>query len=553
MSVTRPGVQKLNMLNVSSPKAAIAANLGSASRSTGVSYGIFAQRSLTGSGIHLNNRAFNSASISATRHALNDNRTALFNNIGVAPHRCNNNNGNNTMNKFMAGMMAMNMMAQLTAKTVQTINEAKAGDVDKTTKKTTSVTKNMTTGSPSDTPEVQKSLNERLNGAATFAEINGVENDLSTKLNGFGAEYGKIGKSENGNSLIQDTLSAENVKAGLQSAGVEIDYSKLTLSNITLTDASSIADITKNVGQIDADKKAVEDFQNTQIKPAIESCKNRIDAISTEIRGIDSSISRLEAQKTGDATADKSIDQQITELKEKKEQLEAEKAKVETAKETLETTVKQQINDITTALEAKKDELNDLKKTKSELMDKKYDLAKDQDEKITKNKTKMDKLNKEIATLRNQTTDPKKGADKLEKLNAKIGEYNDLVAEMKTLYASLKEADATEFTNSKNQKYTVKNGNEDSNYTTVITPVPIKGAGNDTELTGDIANDNAVILEAIDNCQNGQVIDLGNATYTKGADGNFTSDLGQIFTANQLKQIHTQNEMSPMNKLFKAS
>lgn len=129
MSVTRPGVQKLNML-VSSPKAAIAANLGLANRYTGISDGIFAQRTLTGCGIHLNNRLFNSASISATRHALNDNRTALFNNIGVAPHRCNNNNGNNTMNKFMAGMMAMNMMAQLTAKTVQTINEAKAAKAE---------------------------------------------------------------------------------------------------------------------------------------------------------------------------------------------------------------------------------------------------------------------------------------------------------------------------------------------------------------------------------------------------------------------------------------
>lgn len=133
MSAGKFGLQKLNIPQVkASPKAAIAANLGSASRSTGVSYGIFAQRTLTGCGIHLNNRLFNSASISATRHALNDNRTALFNNIGVAPHRCNHNNGNNTMNKFMAGMMAMNMMAQLTAQTMQTINEAKAAKAENT-------------------------------------------------------------------------------------------------------------------------------------------------------------------------------------------------------------------------------------------------------------------------------------------------------------------------------------------------------------------------------------------------------------------------------------
>lgn len=134
-----PGIQKLNIPKAAttSPKAAIANNLRTTTLSSGTSYGIFAQRSKIGMGLHLNNKLYGSGSISATRHALNDNRVALFNNIGDF-HKCNHNNGGNTMNKFMAGMMAVNMLAQMTAQTVDAIKGAKASksggkkDVDST-------------------------------------------------------------------------------------------------------------------------------------------------------------------------------------------------------------------------------------------------------------------------------------------------------------------------------------------------------------------------------------------------------------------------------------
>lgn len=541
MSAGNIGLQKLNMPKTASPKAAIAANLGNASRSTGVSYGIFAQRSLTGSGIHLNNRLFNSASISATRHALNDNRVALFNNIGVAPHKCNHNNGDNTMNKFMAGMMAMNMMAKLTAQTIDTINSAKSNKADKSSPVDSKNNNNASIQG--------KSLNDRLDAAKSFSDIKNIELELNNKLSGFGAEYSKIGKSADGSqTLIQETLQNEDIQAGLKSAGVTIDYSKLTLSGISLTETSSISDIETAVGQIDTDKKAVEEFQNTQVKTAVASCQTKIEALDASIRGKDTQITSLEAKKTGDASVDAGIDAQIAEIKQDIEKLKAEKAEVEKAKEALETTVKQQVSDITKALDTKKSELNDLKKTKAEMMDKKYDLAKEQDEKATKNQTKMDKLKKEIDTLRSQTTDPKKGDSNLDKLNKKIGEYNGLATEMKTLYKSLKDAGVSEITNSKNQKHTIKNANENASYTAPITPIPIRGAGTDLNLSGNIQENNTAITNNIKNCQVGQAIDIGNNTYVKGADGNFTSDLGQVFTEFELMEIHMQNENNPLNK-----
>lgn len=539
--MTTPGLQKLNIpkkTNVS-PKAAIANNLRSQGVAQGTSWGIFAQRTMTGLGIHYNNRNFNSSSISATRHALNDNRTIVNNNIGYG--HVHSNNGDNTMNKFMAGMMAMNMLGQLGANIADTVKSTKPSDKG-------DILSNSP-ATPSDNSNIDN-LSNKLSKATSFQTINNIETELGTKLTNFGTEYNKIGKDSSGNNLIEQTLSAEDIKAGLSSAGVNIDYSKLNLSEITLTNASTIQNIETAVGQIDTDKKAVEEFQDSQVKTAIKSCKDKSEALNTEIRGIDSQIQGLEGKKTGNAEADAGIDQQIKELKEKKAALEAEKAKVDKAKDALETTVKQQISDITSALDTKKDELNDLKKTKSELADKKYDLAKEQDEKINKNKQKMDKLNTEINTLRKSTTDAKKGKDNLNKLNAKINEYNGLVNNMKSLYTSLQNAGATDFTNSKGKNYTVKNTSEDTKYTTIITPIPVQGAGKDLNLSGDASTQNQAIKAQIENCQVGEAIDIGNGTYTKGADGNFTSDLGQIFTALDLMKSHIQNQNNPLSNLL---
>lgn len=530
MSTQAPGLHKLNIPKKTSvsPKTDIANNLRAQSPAKGTSWGIFAQRTSIGLGIHNNNRLFNSSSISATRHALNDNRTEVYNNIGGFGH-VHKNNQSSGMNP-LAMMSMMSMLNKMN--NMQGIRQTRSSNsTDRS-----DILKDIPTN---DGKGDVKSLSNKLSNATSFQTIKGIETELGTKLNGFGTEYGKIGKDSSGKNLIQQTLSAEDIQAGLTSAGVKnIDYSKLSLSTINLTDTSSIQDIEKAVGQIDTDKKAVEAFQDSQVKTAIKSCKDRSEALSADIRGIDSQIQGLEAKKTGNTEADAGIEKQIKELKDTKAKLEAEKANVDKAKETLETTVKQQVSDITNALDTKKNELNDLKKTKSELMDKKYDLAKDQDEKIAKNKQKMDKLNNEITALRSQTTDPKKGKDNLNKLNAKINEYNGLVNDMKSLYTSLKEAGTTEFTNSKGKNYSVKNGNEDAKYTTIITPIPVQGAGKDLNLTGDTDSKNKAIEDQIRNCQTGEAIDIGYGTYTKGADGSFTSHLGTIYTQDELLNAH---------------
>ena len=81
MSVNKPGLPKLNMqqntLGSASFKTSTASKLATSTR-TG--YGVMAQRTKVGTGAIFNVKAYNSDSISAQRHALNDNRTVIRNN-----------------------------------------------------------------------------------------------------------------------------------------------------------------------------------------------------------------------------------------------------------------------------------------------------------------------------------------------------------------------------------------------------------------------------------------------------------------------------------------
>lgn len=115
-SINKPGLAKLNTqsstLGSASFKATTANKLASSTRS-GQSYGIMAQRSAVGTGAIFNVKRYNSASISAQRHALNDNRTVVKNNnvIGtpVAPHTCSGNNGTN---KYAAALAVTGMLTK---------------------------------------------------------------------------------------------------------------------------------------------------------------------------------------------------------------------------------------------------------------------------------------------------------------------------------------------------------------------------------------------------------------------------------------------------------
>lgn len=153
-----PGLQKLNIPQNKSTSSAsksngaselkhvAARNLATTSRASGAtSYGIFAQRSAAGTGAIFNPKQTYGSAIDAQRAYMNANRTIVGNNF-YGGHNCSG-NYDSGMNKFMAGMMALNMLGELTAQTVNAVKSTKstegAGGNDKTATTTSSSTKSL--------------------------------------------------------------------------------------------------------------------------------------------------------------------------------------------------------------------------------------------------------------------------------------------------------------------------------------------------------------------------------------------------------------------------
>ena len=526
MTAVRPGMPKLNMPKAASPKAAIAANLGSASRSTGVSYGIFAQRTLTGSGIHLNSRIFNGASISATRHALNDKRMALFNNVGM-PHHCNHNQGNTTMNKFMAGMMAMNMMAQLSAQTMKAINEAKASkadDVDPSKK---------TTGTPeSETP---LSIGDQIKGANSFAAINAVEENIKTSLNNFNTNY-KTAADDNINTM-KSTLSSFADVLGADCANVNLDFDSLSVTDLNISGESDLATIGNALKTIDVDIKKVDDFMKEG--GALSNALTKLDSYINET--LTSSISQLAAKENaGTITPEEKTT--LANLRQKKTQ-------AQQARQQLDTTVRNQLKALKTELEGKKSELEKTKKEKADAMDKKYDIAKKLQSDITK--TQRDIKNKKAEIDKASGNKAQKLIGELEGLITQLSGYQTDCATLpdgiKTIANSKGDSVARPVVDAQYLENPYKNGAAPQN--DALGGGAIRG-----NLSQNVINPNSSddVLNAIQNCGAGQSITIGNATYIRPySDDKFiSSDTGRSFTSIQLIDIYRQNANNPLNNIM---
>lgn len=152
-----PGLQKLNIPQNKSTSSAsksngaselkhvAARNLATTSRASGAtSYGIFAQRSAAGTGAIFSPKQTYGSAIDAQRRYLNSNRQVIDNNFYSKPKCSGSDNG---VNKFWAGMMALNMLGELTAQTVNAVKSTKstegAGGNDKTATTTSSSTKSL--------------------------------------------------------------------------------------------------------------------------------------------------------------------------------------------------------------------------------------------------------------------------------------------------------------------------------------------------------------------------------------------------------------------------
>ena len=369
MSEVRAGIPKsLNIKAQPGSLNAIKSGMSTASKAHGVSYGIMAQRSIF-SGLG-SPKLMYSDTIASTRAMLNRPRPMMFAN--VMPHQCNN-SSDDTMNKFMMGMMAMNMVAEMT-KTVtagiKDIKEARADRTDRQTGKTT--TTPSTTTNPSTTSPT--------NSGTSFKSLEQTSKDIGKNLASFESKYASNrGTVTSINSLVSQLDSSLSSQLGI----LEIS------SNLNLTQDSSLEDISNGIETVGNDLTAIENFLN------------KIAGAGENSSVIDGAINQLDTNAADYQT--------------KKAQLESIKGQLVGQVEQLKTRVTQQ-----------KEELEAIQQEKIRNVDDIYNKVMADDTKIQENNAKMEELKEQI----------KSSNDKKFKKNL-INQYDELAKANKTLADSL--------------------------------------------------------------------------------------------------------------------
>ena len=531
------GIVKPKITSNSSIKRSVSSSMASATRSTGASsamsrtgslFGIYAQRSTTGLGLHNNYLNYNSSSTSDLRHSLNDNRIPLFNNIGFAPmpHHHEDNS-----NKFMGIMMGIGMGIGLLNTIMKGIADLKAADgTDGTTPK-------KTAGDNNDTGA--KGINGGSSKADSLGDLQAQEKGIDTKLNSFGAEYKEVNREEK--QAIQDALSEANVQAGLKNAGIDnIDFSKLDLNEINIGAESEEADFDTALGSIDTDIKEVKSFKDDTLGPAKEKLSDKAGEIQKDIKSTESSIKKNESKlynlksqlSTAPSEQKAAIQKQITELqaqidkdKNKLQDLQKQKEEVSAAQTAIQS-AESNCDNLVKQLNEQKTQLEDLKDQKSEIDKKQYKLAEQQSEDFQKNKTKMYALETKIK----YETDP-------EKKSKLIGQWNELAGEMSSLYESLSSVNGQEFSGKKGSvKVSIDSG--DIKYTRQLDEGGLAVLDNQ-ESKGISLADNMQMINKIKGTQVGQTVIVNGDTYTKNLDGSFSLTEESQFKSN----IPSANEL----------
>ena len=236
-------------------KATVAKNLSTASKATGntskgyvlssTNFGIGAQRSVFGSGIAWNAKAYNGESIGNTRSYLNSYRLKLGHFWEHSSYNdAVNCNGNcNGTNKFASAMMAMAMISSLGAQTANAIKSSKsdgAGGADKSS----NTTNTTSTASNSNST---KSLGEMKNAKSSSTLDAALQKARADKS----AMSTKIPNAESELSTLKD--KTEELRSKYEGAQ---------------------NDLTKNEEDIKAQSGRVNEAQNSYT-----ACKNSYDAI----------------------------------------------------------------------------------------------------------------------------------------------------------------------------------------------------------------------------------------------------------------------------------
>ena len=438
MSVNKPGLAKLNIpkkvLDSASFKTVTANKL---TTSTRTGFGIMAQRSKVGTGAIFNVKQYHSESISAQRHALNDNRIQLNNNIISAPVFTHVEN--NGINKYAAALTAVSMLADtlnqlgglgsLSVGGKTPAHDDNGGKVDNNSADAAAL-KDMKNAKDSTSlrAAIEAAESERISMNSELSQLESQLpsmkeaseaatrqlTDLEPKVKAKEAEVDKKEKNVSNKEEAlagaeRDKNSALKVAQNMESAvgQAATDY---TAASTALVEAeATLASTPKTKTGPDGKTQVPNEPAYSNAQRAVEDAK----------RQKDNAKSALDTARENHANAVKNYEAQINNY--------------ETAAQSVQT-AKDELKTATGEYEKAQQELNELKKQEADAnakvkeyedaLDKQKKLTKDIEKygtEITEQKTRLTELeNKEKKELENTNSQMNSLSDKIDKRNANI-------------------------------------------------------------------------------------------------------------------------------------
>lgn len=392
-------------------KATVAKNLSTASKATGntskgyvlssTNFGIGAQRSVFGSGLAWNAKAYNGESIGNTRSYLNSYRLKLGHFWEHSSYNdAVNCNGNcNGTNKFASAMMAMAMISSLGAQTANAIKSSKsdgAGGADKSSNTTN-------TTSTSSNSNSTKSLGEMKNAKSSStldAALQKARADLSAMSTKIPNAESELSTLKGETDKLRSKYEGAQKDLTKNEEGIKAQSGKVNEAQNTYTACKNSYDAVKNLPDTETDSngKVITDNRPTKAKAkaALEKAEADLKAAKEELAKLQEATKGLK-QAVGDAKD--AYDKNIESIKTKQDEV----AQLKADQKELNSEIPKQQKRLEKLQKQEDDELSKIDNKITDLASKASNLLKGIDvndenglsSKDIKNKEQAEKLNAE--------------------------------------------------------------------------------------------------------------------------------------------------------------
>lgn len=403
--------------NIAGSKTATG-NIAGLRTSSSKDFGIFAQRSVTGSGGQYNVKGYNSASLSAARHAYNDNHTQVYNNFGFDGGFATKTSGSNGMNKFAAAMMAVGVLGKLVDQGVSAVKSSST----QSTSKIEGAGNSGTTGSVSNMREAKDSGSLREAIEAGKAEYTQKQTELTSIESGLEA---KRTASEDANKQLAE------IKPKVEAKENEVKSKESEVAN-------NKQDVTRTKEELKASETRL-----SSCNAAFNTACANFNAADTALKSAEAAL-KATPEYTTDASGNRVKNPAYDAAKQKVEDAQKRKQEAQTAKEQAAGSLEQAKADNNTA---------------KQMYIQKNEAYKNAEAALTKSQAELESLKKELQTLQNQKSkaqkivdDYQKDLDKQKQLKAEI---SSLKSEIEAQENRLKEMEQKENNGLKNAQNTI--------------------------------------------------------------------------------------------------